>query len=687
MEAISMKKIAYLAWLLLMMPSVKQPTLLFENGSHYTSQNENLLLEADEPFEGVLYHDDEVFSKFVVEDFKDGKIVFEIDEAGIYTLFNKENEFIAKAIFQDNQFHIAFDTPVKQKQEKRYLFQRSPTTWVMSPIEDEVLESKNMGDCYFYEIKETKFSFLDEMFELLVDDTKPVVTIEDLYEVEEDTYITNQSHVTLVYSDTFPEAFPFSEIMEDRFEIEITLNEGINDLSCWLMDRAGNQERQKLWVIKDSKKPEAKIEQPIIYTNQSSKIEIDEAYLDYSQSHYFWNGEKKQLEEPFLTYHESGNLSLFLLDLAGNQLNQEVQIVLDQQAPTYTKTIENNQLSLTFSESLKSKSIVLMHESGSVDLNGLDSYVFLEEGMYHLAGECIDLAGNRARIEESFLIDLSFPQLEVLIEDGTILHQSTTFQVKIEDAYLKEWKIQVLRNQSLIREYTGVKSHSQEVTLDDTTYKDGSGKYDIIVWGSDGLHENQITKSIVLDTKCAPIRMRINGYDADNVTSLLLSNTTVFDLLCDEGMVMWQLYTNEGVIENGQGRSLTLYENKDYTKLELTVEDAYGFKQSKTIYFEVDETNTELLNEKAEVVTGVEKKTDDFELPGATSKNEKNTVDLHMFVLGGILLAIIALRQFTIRNLRLRKDELHLSHQQELPLQDSENTVMLSTSSDKTSHL
>lgn len=660
-----MKKWAYLAWMLLMMP---QPTTIEMRFVEST-----LEIKTEASFIGTLYLDDE----YVME-VNQPIVKIEDIKTGIYSLYDVNGELVQQMINPDDKPHVAFSHRPIRRKKNNYLFNQEPTTYIISkePFESLELTTEN-EEFFYYEINDFEFKILEEYYHLFIDDTAPVVSVKDCLQLQENTFLTNQELIQIIYEDDAVEPF----ILYPHKIIDVALEEGENDLSSYLMDLAMNSSQNELTVIKDSKAPIINSQFEKYYINHPLVLSIDEPYLDFTKSYYTSNDKITYITKNEIILDQSGMVECYLYDLAGNENYYEFEVIYDKQAPVFRLNVENNRLNLVFNEALSKENITLITPTNQM-LHMIEPYELVEEGVYQLTGDIIDLSGNITTINQTYLHDLNEPKITINLDQELYL-ESPQVDIVIEDTSDLIWKIDVYRNQQHLNTYQGKEATTQSITLKEEDYLDGYGEYEIKVFADDGLHQVEQAKSCLVDVGCAPISIHIDGYDASQVTSLLINKDYVFNAKCLETTVDYQLVYEDGTVKTGNGEKVVLSQNHRYESLTFHAKDNNGYKLSHTITFSYPEMILSPLQEESIV----EKETVPIIEEEQRIENEKTIVEEKkpfptLFVIGGILIGIIAVRFIASRKVRSSQNDTDLPTDQTISLYNSQDTLLLSVRED-----
>lgn len=645
-----------------------------------TVVEDTLIIEVSDTFTGTLYHDTELVEVLEDEDFINGVWKLEKIEAGFYTLFDEKGELVSQCLIEDESTHIAFLEPVMDQKENIYLFQKQPRTLIYSAIKADDLEGEALELGYLYQIEDLQFTFLDTDYVLEIDDTAPIVRVGDLVSIEENVYITSQPTMTLTYEDTYPESFIYFE----KQEMEVTLEEGINDLSGYLMDCAKNQAQEKLWVIYDSKAPQLDVSS-VLYLQYPRTLTIEESYLDLEKSYYTIDTISYPMESSQLELNQSGMYEAYLYDLAGNQAIYQWQVVIDQIQPSLSVQLDNQTLTLVPSEILQSSYFNLYLDRKEISMSDFQT-VLLEEGVYNLIGTMVDLAGNRTEINKTIVADFNAPSLEISLND-TLYLAPVFFEMEGSDLFDFEWRIELYRNDELIETKKGTGNFHLNMTLSEELYEDGKGNYTIHLWAKDGLYESEVSKSCVVDMKCTPINLYINHYEANQVSKLMMQDNLTLNAKCLEGDVYYRLVSKNGEIKEGKMAEMNLTKENQLDYIEFFVEDENGFKQYRRLdFYEREVSSVEMLANTTIDTSSQETKptsTLTFEPIAMQWFSIGKNKNYSFYLFGGVGIAIIALRWLSVRYLRFKRSKRDLSSQSTLPLTSEKDTIILSSHQDE----
>lgn len=640
-------KLFYVGWMLLNLQNTS-PQINIENNI--------LTIEAQETFEGYVFKDDTLFYEIVAEEELE-----EIQdlEAGIYTLYDSQGEMLDRKWILDDQLHISFNQMPQAQNEQNYLFQKQSSTFIISPIEDERYEGELKNSHYFYEINLDVFEFLETTYMLFVDDFKPVVKVENGDLLSEDTYITNTPNITLIYEDECPEMFQ----LYDQKEVEISLNEGINDLSSYLNDQANNNKEGKLWVVLDTEVP--KINAPsTLYTNHDYPIMMDEPFLDMEKSYYLTpHQEKYFLEEEKVILKENGIYEFHLYDKASNESNIFLEVVYDQTNPMIYTSLDNHIFSYSFNEAIKTEDVKLSYMGDNIEIN--DREVVLEkEGIYELNAEFIDLSGNKTSMHKEIVVDYTLPELICSLNKKIYL-QPIEIIIEGQDLFPVQWKIELYKNSELYKEFAGENDFKHFLGKN---ILNEDGIYELKVLICDGTYERVEQYEFVIDQKCEDISLKIDGSFANNVKELLLSDTAQFEINCIEGKVYYKLYKDDEMIEEGQSQVVEISSDQQIDTIEFYAFDQYGHKSSKIVHIQYPTIlEVKPLQEAVEEIV--------------VQKEEKKE-EFNWMYIGGILFVLIGLRQVINRKNKFRQNKNNISSQQTVLLQNQAETKCLSTPKD-----
>lgn len=654
-----MNKFASIAWFLLLSPTLELT-------------QDQLVMTCEEAFDGILYLDDQVFLEIEEDDFEDNQLVIETKEGGIYTLFNDEGEMVERVILKDDKTHIAFNEIIQAKKDQQYLFQKAPTTLIVSEKEDDRYESEFKDGYYYYEFETETIEFLEEKYELYVDCTKPSVSLEAFYLENEDLYFTSNKDITLYYEDECPEPF----VLYPEKEIQITLQEGINDLSSYLKDQANLSSKEKLWVILDKQAPYLDVES-LMYISQPKTFEIKEPYLNFKKSKLVINGKTQELTNRQFEINQSAKVEVFLEDYAGNIQEYTFDVIYDDVSPLFYKELTGSKLHLSYSEPLKYSTLKIQ---GTDEIIHHD-YTFSDEGIYILEGQIIDYAGNKTDVYESIRVDLYEPELSMTKPTQTYV-EVPTIQVSGSDRFDLDWKIEVLRNDEVYTTFQGTGNFKQDILLDESEFKEAQGKYEINVYVSDGMYEKRIVESYVVDLYCAPLDIKVDGFKANQVKELLVNREIQLDFDCREAKPIYRLYQGDQLLKEGEDSSLILTSEDQYTSLEILVEDSFGHTNRQIIQLTYPTLPTVFFDQEAnEPVEEVEKEdlkievSEQIETKPIVNEVIKETPKQNN--IGGWLIGVIVVSIFAVGKVRFRKNRDDSTCEKTVLFESQEDTILL----------
>ena len=654
-----MNKFASIAWLLLLSPIL------------HIDQSQ-LTISCEEPFEGVLYLDDEVFLEIEKDDFIENQLCIEDVRGGIYTLFDDEGQMVERVVLKDEKTHIAFNEIIQAKVDHQYLFQKKPKVLIVSEVEDERYEGEFKKDYYYYEFETETITFLEETYELYVDDKAPIISLDAYYLESEDVYYTNTKELILHYEDECPDPF----VLYPEKEIHITLQEGINDLSSYLKDQANLSSTNQLWVILDQTAPCMDVER-LMYISKAKTFEINEPYLNLEKSKLIINGKDVPFTKSTFEITETSNVELVLEDYAGNIQTYTFDVIYDDISPVFYKELTGNQLHISYSEPLKYSNVKI---KGTDELL-IKDYTFNQEGIYILEGEMIDYAGNITDVYETIRVDFYHPELSILEASQTYL-EVPTIHVSGSDTFNLEWQIEVYRNDELYTTFQGTGDFNQEILLDEDAFKEANGAYEIKAYASDGIYENTLVESYIVDLYCAPLEVRIDGYEASLVRELLVNRLIELDMNCSEARPIYRLYLDDKLLKEGQGSTLLLSPDDGYTHLEVIVKDEFGHENKQTIqltypslpviYFEgeVDEVIEEVSIE--EVINE-----DVYEEENETMIEEVSEEESEKSYIGGWLIGALIVSVFVFGKIRFKKNRHDSDCEKTVLFENQEDTILL----------
>ena len=654
-----MNKFASIAWFLLLSPTLELT-------------QDQLVMTCEEAFDGILYLDDQVFLEIEEDDFENNQLVIETKEGGIYTLFNDEGEMVERVILKDDKTHIAFNEIVLAKKDQQYLFQKAPTTLIVSEEGDERYESEFKDGYYYYEFETETIEFLEEKYEIYVDCTKPSVSLEAFYLENEDLYFTSNKDITLYYEDECPEPF----VLYPEKEIQITLQEGINDLSSYLKDQANLSSKEKLWVILDKQAPYLDVES-LMYISQPKTFEIKEPYLNFKKSKLVINGKTQELTNRQFEINQSAKVEVFLEDYAGNIQEYTFDVIYDDVSPLFYKELTGSKLHLSYSEPLKYSTLKIQ---GTDEIIHHD-YTFSDEGIYILEGQIIDYAGNKTDVYESIRVDLYEPELSMTKPTQTYI-EVPTIQVSGSDRFDLDWKIEVLRNDEVYTTFQGTGNFKQDILLDESEFKEAQGKYEINVYVSDGMYEKRIVESYVVDLYCAPLDIKVDGFKANQVKELLVNREIQLDFDCREAKPIYRLYQGDQLLKEGEDSSLILTSEDQYTSLEILVEDSFGHTNRQIIQLTYPTLPTVFFDQEAnEPVEEVEKEDIKIEVSVQIETkpivNEVKKETPKQNNIGGWLIGVIVVSILAVGKVRFRKNRDDSTCEKTVLFESQEDTILL----------
>lgn len=664
-----MKILLYFSFLLILMPNVFQTRM--------TIDDNQLIIRSNENFEGYLYKDDQLFRPIEKTEYENGMIVYDDIEAGIYTLYDKDGKSKDQKVLYDNNIHIAFDYMVKYRKDNHLLFQEHPKMTIISPMKIEEYDFEEIDGYYKYEFHNDEVHFINNIYQIHVDDTIPEVSIDGIKELNTNTFITNSPTIMITYEDTCPEIFKYL----DNGELTIELEEGKNDISSYFIDLAGNTSLEECFVIYDNRPPIIDIKDKI-YINQSKTIIIDEPNLDFQKSVIKKeNGEMIYLNSNEFIIDTSGVYTAHLFDLAGNESVITFEIVVDMVAPNVTSSLDGQYLQLSYTEDLLVKEVELIFNDQKIEQK--DEKFYLEkEGRYILHGTLVDLAGNTTIIDKEIQGDFTAPIIYTNIDNDVYLNVPE-IKFSIRDLFNVQWRCELYQNNQLICSKEGSEVSENIIKINELDIGNLEGVFDITIITDDGLHETKLSKKFCIDLKCKPINLFINGCIASSVDEIMVNKDVIFDANCDEGIVYYHLYDENGIIvKEGIVDSVTISNQQTYSKIEFYANDSYGHKTNKWIVFEYPQAINIGISDEIDTHERVEKS-----VLNQMDSTESNEIEYPGFVqlstiFGGVICVLIIIRIFLYEKNRHRENKDNLSGEKTILLQNTKSTECLCDSQD-----
>lgn len=661
-------------------PKENEVKMYFDNGTWLTSQKENLLIEATDTNQVyTLYCDGKLVQEINPEDWQlDRKFNYSAKEVGYYTLYDENDKLCAKALYFDENKHIFFDQAYIQIDDMMVFNQKTQVACVALSSENlfEDLDYQTIGQWDIYEtvIDQEGLSSLFETYKFYLDTKKPQVTYEfvgqEPYVDHDGVYFINSKDAYLnVWVNDEGDTFLGKESWEkceNGYQYQYHFQEGKQEIDIF-KDSAGNSGATAITVIYDTNFPQLDIpNDDVIFINQKTGYTISDAYLDMENTKIELDGLDikgnclKVEQGLYIELDNSGLLHIDAKDQAGNQTEIEKYIVFDNVQPKVTPSQNEQLLQLTIEEeNLANESMTLKLNDTTIDLEKTDEGYKAQvnqDGIYHWQGQVIDKANNMTDVDIQMPVDIFEPTIINENDNQTVYTKPLSLTYIFDDVFLEEWQIDVYRNQNYLKSYHGNTSTCQ-IDLDDTQFNDGFGQYTLVASASDGVHQSTLTKDFSMDMTCAPLNVYINDAFANNVTHMSVVNDISCEATCDEGVIEWQLYNGEELLEKEVADTFLLTPHSDATHMTITSMDNYQHTNTQTITLAYPKIE-EVLNEK---IIQEEK-----HLPKQEQMEMKKPIIIKMqsqdrhshigwiaiIVIGGVVLALDIMRRKHISNLQ-----------------------------------
>lgn len=343
------------------------------------------------------------------------------------------------------------------------------------------------GTYYYFEFMDEgdfAYSYGGTNFHFYVDLSDPVIEIDpfmtDLEMVSKtnNVYLYRENgpspggYLLIRWKDALLEAFGYED---GYFETQIFLKEGVNSLKEYLPFAYLDLPVYEI----DTQAPLLEGWQKKMYVSQVPPLQIKENNLDVENSYVNVN-DMNYLGQTLP--QESMHVEVHLVDELGHVFDEEYQVILDKDPPTY-QWIENQLV--IFDENLDTFWFETYLDGNPIAFTN-QSLPMNTEGNFEINGWIRDLAGNQTDVHETIALDFLAPRIDFEINDSNL-------NVKIDDRYLAEKKICLTQQDQVIN------------NMDDGSITLLDGKYELFVWAIDQFgHESQIKEKVIVDTQ-API--------------------------------------------------------------------------------------------------------------------------------------------------------------------------------------
>jgi len=232
----------------------------------------------------------------------------------------------------------------------------------------------------------------------------------------------------------------FVPISENNVQ-EITITkDGKYLITLKLEDELGNNIKSEIWVIRDTKRPSVGflgLEEGQFFSQRNVTI-FWNAIDDLGISNYFlclddgeWQYMGLETSTELILNEGEHTLKIKVCDLAQNWFESQIRIIVDLTEPilefkdmdTYIFTSQEIEFEWYCEDNYDLKDLFLTIEGGT-SKNVLGRYsaplFFMKDGGYKVILDGTDLAGNKARIERTLIIDLTSPVVSWVGEIITI---------------------------------------------------------------------------------------------------------------------------------------------------------------------------------------------------------------------------------------------------------------------------
>lgn len=202
---------------------------------------------------------------------------------------------------------------------------------------------------------------------------------------------------------------------------QLTLTNGLNNITIYAMDQAGNIQIVSLFISIDTTHPVVTITSPVNNTGYKSvtlDYNIIETNLNYTI--IYVNGQVNGSVMPSgsnLTLQDGNyNITIVAVDLAGNSNSQTIIFYVDTTSPTLTlinptnTTYSSNSILISYSVSDSDLIYVSLYINGiqQVVTNSGSKYT-LSNGYYNITLLAVDSAGNTKSVSVFFTVNVSSP--------------------------------------------------------------------------------------------------------------------------------------------------------------------------------------------------------------------------------------------------------------------------------------
>ncbi|MCY3410549.1 MAG: SBBP repeat-containing protein [Candidatus Heimdallarchaeota archaeon] len=270
--------------------------------------------------------------------------------------------------------------------------------------------------------------------QIIIDTIGPIITISepDATYYRTDSVNINYAITELTSTEVWLDGVKNTSAIESGY-LWNSLSEGNHNLTIYAEDQAGNIDVESVVFIIDLTAPTVNIISPTTkaYANGSIALEYTSTgnYLEI-----YINGVKNTTNlqsGSILDLDEASyNLTIMVMDLAGNQATSDVQFLVDYTSPVLTILTpdagigndDNISISYSFSDSVNTDVFLDGVLNSSITNSGFLWVV--SEGIHNVTIRIEDAAGNSAVDTVIFEVDLTIPPLSIFTLTGMTIYQA-----------------------------------------------------------------------------------------------------------------------------------------------------------------------------------------------------------------------------------------------------------------------
>jgi hypothetical protein len=221
--------------------------------------------------------------------------------------------------------------------------------------------------------------------------------------------------------------------IDGRFEMEVILSDGLNNIEVHTVDEVGNERTAMLKMTLDTTPPWFKIETPeegVIYTDKNilvkgfveldAQVFVNERYVPtgFGQFETLVYAPEGETTISIVVIDKAGNTGEMTIDVSVDTLNPVIQVMnpidgLTTNVPSITVNgfVTPSKENLRYLE-LRVAGMPWSFDKDSGEFRG---ELLLEEGINRITFEAVDLAGNKEVLVRTVIMDSEIPFLDVTL--------------------------------------------------------------------------------------------------------------------------------------------------------------------------------------------------------------------------------------------------------------------------------